>query len=193
MAYATLTELRALPDLSDTATYSDSLLNEAIAYATELIDGYCGAFFEPKPFTGAEAEPGPYAASLRITDMLGVQSITAASDHKGTALDVSGWTVDYDRQIVWAPAPIYDCDLRVSGVACVTPSGCPMQLRWAARTIASQYAKDLYSRIPDRALSLSTDMGQMNLAQAGGNGRPTNMPDVNAVLNRFRFGSPIVS
>jgi hypothetical protein len=193
VAYATLAELRALPDMADTTTYSDALLTQGLAYAVELVEGYCGAKFAPGPFSGAATNWGPYAASLRVLDVVGVQSITAATDHKGAAIDVTSWTVDYDRQLVWSPVPVYDTDIRVSGTACATPSGVPQQINWAIRTIATQYAKDLWSRIPDRALSIANDFGMTPLAQAGGNSRPTNLPDVNAVLVRYRLGSPIAS
>ena len=42
MAYATVEELRALEDLSDSATFSDALLSEAIDVAVETVETYCG-------------------------------------------------------------------------------------------------------------------------------------------------------
>ncbi|GGM48473.1 hypothetical protein GCM10012275_19290 [Longimycelium tulufanense] len=66
----------------------------------------------------------------------------------------------------------------------------PVAIRWAVRTIARQWCIDLHSRIPDRSLQVNTDYGQVTLAQPGGPFRPTSLPEVNAVLSRYRIRSP---
>lgn len=70
------------------------------------------------------------------------------------------------------------------------PERPPTAIRWAVRTIARQWAVDLHSRMPDRALSINSEFGQVTLTQAGGNWRPTSLPEVNAVLNRYRSRPP---
>ncbi|WP_410591078.1 hypothetical protein [Amycolatopsis sp. lyj-23] len=70
------------------------------------------------------------------------------------------------------------------------PERPPTAIRWAVRTIARQWAVDLHSRMPDRALSINSEFGQVSLAQAGGDWRPTSLPEVNAVLNRYRSRPP---
>lgn len=66
----------------------------------------------------------------------------------------------------------------------------PETIRWCVRRIARQYALDLVSRVPDRALQLQTEFGSVQLAQAGGPWRPTSLPEVNAHLNRYRVRLP---
>jgi hypothetical protein len=51
---------------------------------------------------------------------------------------------------------------------------------------------DHVSRIPDRALQLQSEFGSIQLAQAGGNWRPTSLPEVNARLNSYRARLPFI-
>jgi hypothetical protein len=64
----------------------------------------------------------------------------------------------------------------------------PARIKWAARRLAKQNALDDVSRIPAGALNLSNEYGQIALAQPGGPGRPTRLPEVNQVLNDFHDG-----
>jgi hypothetical protein len=68
----------------------------------------------------------------------------------------------------------------------------PETIRWCVRTLARQYVLDHVSRIPDRALQLQSEFGSIQLAQAGGNWRPTSLPEVNAKLNLFRVRLPFI-
>ncbi|QAY26931.1 head-to-tail adaptor [Streptomyces phage Shawty] len=68
----------------------------------------------------------------------------------------------------------------------------PETIRWAVRTLARQYVLDHVSRIPDRALQLQSEFGSIQLAQAGGNWRPTSLPEVNAKLNLYRVRLPFI-
>ena len=68
----------------------------------------------------------------------------------------------------------------------------PETIRWCVRTLARQYCLDLVSRIPDRALQLQSEFGSIQLAQAGGDWRPTSLPEVNAQLNRYRVRLPFI-
>lgn len=68
----------------------------------------------------------------------------------------------------------------------------PETIRWCVRMIARQHLLDHVSRIPDRALQLQTEYGSVQLAQAGGNWRPTSLPEVNAQLNRYRIRLPFM-
>ena len=120
MSYATIDEVRALDGLDDTSLFPDDVLSDAIDYAVETIESYCGR---------------------------------------------SWGSVD-------------------------TPV--PATIAWCARAIARQFCLDLVSRVPDRALQLQTEFGSINLAQAGGNWRPTSLPEVNAHLNRYRARLPFI-
>lgn len=68
----------------------------------------------------------------------------------------------------------------------------PETIRWCVRTLARQYVLDHVSRIPDRALQLQSEFGSIQLAQAGGNWRPTSLPEVNAKLNLYRVRLPFI-
>ncbi|WP_433858240.1 hypothetical protein [Streptomyces kronopolitis] len=68
----------------------------------------------------------------------------------------------------------------------------PEIIRWCVRTLARQYVLDHVSRIPDRALQLQSEFGSIQLAQAGGNWRPTSLPEVNAKLNLYRVRLPFI-
>ncbi|AFU62201.1 hypothetical protein TG1_6 [Streptomyces phage TG1] len=68
----------------------------------------------------------------------------------------------------------------------------PETIRWCVRTLARQYVLDSTSRIPDRALQLQSEFGSIQLAQAGGNWRPTSLPEVNAKLNLYRVRLPFL-
>ncbi|MFD3904141.1 hypothetical protein HXS80_15845 [Streptomyces sp. CB04723] len=68
----------------------------------------------------------------------------------------------------------------------------PETIRWCVRTLSRQYVLDHVSRIPDRALQLQSEFGSIQLAQAGGNWRPTSLPEVNAKLNLYRARLPFI-
>jgi hypothetical protein len=120
VSYATIDEVRSLDGLEDTSLFTDQTLSEAIDYAVETVEVYCGQKWD---------------------------------------------TVDNSP---------------------------PETIRWAVRTIARQYCLDLVSRIPDRALQLQSEFGSIQLAQAGGNWRPTSLPEVNAKLNLYRVRLPFI-
>ena len=183
MAYATIAELRALDGLSDTSVFPDADLQTAIDWATELIDGYCRTSFEAKSFSVTLDGNG---TSSLFVGVLFIQSLTSVTVD-GVAQTVSD-IVARPEGVIYHKAgsftfQAYGQNIVVAGTAGVT-STAPERIAWAARTIARQYALELHSRIPSRAIQLSNDAGQFEVrAQAGGPNRPTNLPDVNVVLN----------
>ncbi|MFE9026233.1 hypothetical protein ACFYOA_08215 [Streptomyces iakyrus] len=120
MAYATIDELRAIDGLDDPALFSDEVLSDAVDFAVETVETYCGQRWD---------------------------------------------TVE-------------------------NPT--PETIRWCVRMIARQYVLDGVSRIPDRALQLASEVGTIQLAQAGGSWRPTSLPEVNAKLNLYRARLPFI-
>ncbi|MFF2406722.1 hypothetical protein [Streptomyces sp. NPDC058092] len=119
MSYATTDELRALDGLDDSSIFPAETLSEAIDFAVETVEVYCG------------------------------------------------------RKWVGVDSP-------------------PETIRWCVRTLARQYCLDGVSRIPDRALQLQSEFGSIQLAQAGGNWRPTSLPEVNSKLNLYRVRLPFI-
>lgn len=183
MAYTTLSEVRALDGLDDESLFPDSALNDAIAYAEELILDYCGPW-APTSITLTFQGSATDVVTLGVSGVRSLDSLTV----NGTSA-VSGASVTFDGVLTLAEVAYAD-DLIVVTVTAGYQSTAPERLSWAARTIARQYVLDLARRTPDRALSVASEYGTVQLAQAGGPGRPTNLPDVNAVLQRFH--SPAV-
>jgi hypothetical protein len=184
LAYAVIADVRALDGLADVAVYPDATLQAGIDYATGLIDGYCGTSFEAKAFNVTLDGSG---LQVQYVGVLFIQSLTQVSIDgvNQTLSDI----VAGPQGVIWHKNGIFTAwwwgqNVNVQGTAGVTTTASE-EIKWACRTIARDYCLNLHSRVPSRALSVSNEFGQIEFrAQAGGPGRPTNMPDVNAVLNR---------
>lgn len=189
MAYATTDEVRALEGLEDESVFPAEVVAEAIAYADLQVDTITGTSWEHKPFSRTLTGSG--RRDLFLPGLVFPRSLTAVTID-GSALDPAdwaGWVFQEEGYVVRDsgvfPSTWPGQNVTVEGLAGATPSA-PVDIAWCARTLARQYLLDLVSRVPDRALSVQSDFGQVNLAQAGAKGRPTSLPDVNAVLNRRR-------
>lgn len=182
MPYTTIAEVRSLEGLEDDVLFPDSDVTEAIEYAEELIDDYCGTSFEHKDFE--VTFDGPSRPSNRlILPVLFMQTITSI-EVDGEQKDTANAT-PFENVLRLKTGYLQGDLVTVAGTAGVTDTP-PRAIAWAARTIARQYLLDLVDRVPERALSVQSDFGQIHMAQAGGRNRPTSMPDVNAALNRHR-------
>ena len=182
MPYAVVADVRALDGLSDTGVYPDATLQQGIDFATKLIDRYTGTSFEAKAFSVTKDGNG---ASYIPTGVLFIRTITSVSfDGVGqVAADFLG----RDEGIVVSkvglfPFSPYGGNVVIAGTAGVTTTP-DEDIKWAARTIARQYALSLHNRVDGRALQVSNETGTFILAQPGAQGRPTELPAVNAVLN----------
>lgn len=184
MVYATVADIRALDGLSDTAVYPDATLTSGIAFATDLIDDYCGTSFEAKAFSVTRDGTGRIDLYLGVLFVASLTSVLI----DGSSVPVGSFLARPEGVLVrtdgiFTPS-LYGLNVIVAGTAGATATPAE-EIKWAARTIARQYALELHSRIPSRALQVSNELGQFEMrAQAGGQGRPTSLPDVNAVLNR---------
>lgn len=183
MAYATVAEVRALDGLADVTVYPDATLQDGIDWATELIDDYCGTSFEYKAFSVTRDGNGRSRIS---TEVLFIRTITSVTVD-GAAQAVGDFVGRSDGLVVWKtgffPAQPWGENVVIAGTAGATTAA-DKRIRWACRTLARQWCLELHSRIPSRALQVSNELGQFEVrAQAGGPGRPTSLPDVNAVLN----------
>lgn len=187
MAYATDAEVRALEGLEDETVFPAALVAEAIAFADLQVDTITGTSWEHKPFT--RTLDGNGRQSLHLPSLVFPRSLTAVTID-GAALaptDWAGWVLTEEGYVLrdtgTFPLRWPGQNVTVSGTAGVTTAPTP-DIAWCARTLARQYLLDLVSRVPDRALSIQSDFGQISLAQAGAKGRPTSLPDVNAILMR---------
>ena len=184
MAYATIATVRELPGLDDETAYPDALVTTAIARATELIEDYCGAW-EPttivKRLAGSEK-----SFDLIATGIPHLRSVTSCT-FDGDAQTVTGWEVDPLGDVYLDAASATKVRTILITVSAGQADTAPERLQWAARTLAASYAVNIDSSISDRALAVQSEFGQIQLAQAGGRtDRPTSLPEVNAVLNRYR-------
>lgn len=191
MAYTTLAEVRALPLLAnDTTTYSDAMLNEGIAWATEVIDEVTGTAWEPKTKTVTCYGSGTNTIYVGVPQL---RSITAATVD-GTAEDVSAWYVTNDGLVVRDTGIFPERDHQ--NVTLTLQHGAdapPTSISWAAKTLARWFVLNLTSDVPSNALSMSTEYGTVSLAQPGARHRPTALPEVNAVLNRYSYRFPSIA
>lgn len=199
MAYATRAQLRALNGLGDSAVHSDADLDEAILFSKTVIDRFCGTSFgdvtTPAYDTFNVTLDGNGSRRIRLADVEGrpvlfprtITSVTidgVADSGITYVLNPSGWIQRSDG--VFSVGSDGGQNVVIVGTAGVYQSP-PADITWAARSIARYWALNLQSRMPDRALNVTTPEGNFEVrAQAGAVGRPTAMPDVNAVLNRHR-------
>jgi hypothetical protein len=197
MAYATLAEVRALDRLDDSTVYPDALLEAGIAWAEAEVDLYCGTSFTYKSFTVTGDGDGS-----AVFDLLGPhgpiifpQTVTTATVDGVVVADTSGWVLYPVGYIVrdsgTFTVPEVGRNVTIVGTAGYSASP-PDAIAWATRTLARQYALDHRSRVPGGALQLASEFGTVQLAQAGGPWRPFSLPEVNAVLNRYRFRPPTI-
>lgn len=199
MAYLTRAQLRSLNGLGESAVHSDTDLDNAVEYAKIVVDRYTGTSFgnltTPAYDTFTVTLDGNGSTTIRLKDFEGRPIMFPRAITSVTINSISDTGIGY---VLYPDSGVR----RDKGVFLVGADGGqnvvivgragayqnpPGDIKWAARAIARYWVLNLQSRMPDRALNLTTPEGNFEVrAQAGGVGRPTPMPDVNAVLNRHR-------
>jgi len=191
--YTSPVEVRSMDSISgESATFPTADLVESITWASDVIDDYTGASwvyrYERDVLDGTGTDhlklskmfPRTLlAASVGGTALTSSQLADIALRENGVIVRGDGvwnWT-EPGRQVVVA----YEHGVQK------TP---PADIAWAAKTLARYHLIEQVSRIPDRALSISSEFGNIQLAQPGMN-RPTPLPDVNVILNRHRHRAPV--
>lgn len=178
--------------MADATAFPDATLTEAIEYAEELVDFYTGTSWVAKAYDITLTGTG--SRSIRLHDnkvpLLFPISVATATV-SGTAVgDVSGWAL-YPEGLIIRDSGVFTAstvglNVNITGTAGAAIAA-PKDIAWVARTLARQYALDLVSRIPDRALQIQNDFGSVQIAQASTHpDRPTSLPEVNARLARRR-------
>ena len=190
--YTTPAEVRAMDSITgEAATFTAADVVEAITYAENIIDDYTGASwvqrYERDTLNGTN-DPTIKVSKMFPTTLLAATidgTALTSAERTDTALFESGemtrkgavWTFTDPGNMV-----VIDYEHGVGTTA-------PPDIRWAAKTLARYHLLEQVSRIPDRAISVQSEFGQIQLAQPGMN-RPTPLPDVNVVLNRHRHRAP---
>jgi hypothetical protein len=187
---ATVLEVRAY-GLADTTAYPTELLLNAITVAENVVADYCGTPFAER--YEREVFRDVFGFQLTLKRQWPTRIVRASID--GTAVsagDLLDWHLADDGTLTREDDKLFEPDTEVEVVYEHGYVPAPPELRWAVATLAAQWVKDFGSRIPDRTISLQSDFGQVQIAQAGGRRRPTSLPEVNAVLNRHRHRPPSV-
>lgn len=69
----------------------------------------------------------------------------------------------------------------------------PASIRLAVAVLAVRTAAGMWSRLPDSAVNVQTEMGLVTLGQAdSAKGRPTGIAELDQILNRYRVRLPEV-
>ena len=190
--YATPAEVRAMDSiLGEATTFPLADLIDAIDYSTAIIDDYTGTSWVQRYHR--EVLNGTNSDVIRVSQMFPVTLLSASIN--GSALSASkiSEVALFDDGTLQRKSDIWDYtdpgNLVIIEVEAGVFTVAPNDLRWAARTLARYHLLEQVSRIPDRAISVQSEFGQITLAQPGMN-RPTPLPDVNVVLNRHRHRGP---
>ncbi len=192
--YCTLAEVRALDGLSDTNLFPVATLEDAIRYAEDTIDRYIGV-----PYThryARETFDGDGSGSIMLHHTKPYRLLSVKEN--GTSVSFTDWAL-YDHGLVVrddgffaTPAGSYIAGKNIEIQYEYGYEYPPDDIAWCARTLARYYCVELFNRLPDRSTAIQNEYGTVNLAMAGGQGRPTALPDVNAILNRYRSGGGLV-
>lgn len=191
--YASPAEIRALDSVDgESSTFPTADLIDALEWSEAVIEDYVGASYVYR--YQRDVLSGTNDEAIQLTKMFPRTILSASID--GTAL-TSGEIAKislYDtgrivrEDDIWAyTVPGRKVIVEYEhGVAEVPPN----DLRHAAKVLTRFQLLSAVSRVPDRALSVQNEFGTVMLAQPS-MGRPTPLPDVNAVLNRHRHRAPV--
>lgn len=190
MAYVTTEEIADLPFVDADPNYvNDTVIDEAIEYATALVNDYCGTTFESTAFSLTLDGTGTHELNTGLPHLLTVTACTVGD----VSQTVSGWTV-YGYGLVISDTNSfargnYGQNIVITGTA--GHATIPNDMKMAVKLIAGDYINRLWNgSASDRTLSVSNEFGTTQFAVTGSK-YPTGMPQVDAILNRYRV-SPVV-
>jgi hypothetical protein len=193
--YTSPAEVRAMDSLSgEASTFPTADLLDAIQWAENIVEDYCGTNWVQR--FQRDVLSGSGTQRLKLSKLFPTKILAASID--GTALtapQIAKIALYQTGEIVWEDDT---WDYNEPGLKVIVDyehgladkTGPPNDIRWAVRTLTRFHILDQISRIPDRALSISSEFGQIILAQPSMD-RPTPLPDVNVVLSRHRHRAPI--
>lgn len=185
--YFLLSELRALPQMSDTATYTEARCLAAAAYITAIIEREVGASFVSRAVSGEIHDGGRYEIVLKKPHVLSVTSATEDGVAVTDTLRVkSGIVRKFSSATSYTPgywaAGMGNVAITYAAGYCVL-ADIPKDIKEAAiqGTRARLLATNSNAGIDDRRTSMNTEVGTVNYVIAGED-RPTGYPEVDAVI-----------
>lgn len=191
--YAAPSEVRAMTLISgESSTYPTADIVQAITWATEIIDDYVGTSFVYRYHR--DVLDGTNSQDIKLASMFPQTVIAGSIDGTAlTATQISNLN-KYESGVIRLKDDVWEfsnpggkCVIEYEAGVSKTP---PADIAWAARTLARYHLIEQVSRIPDRAISVQSEFGNIQLAQPGMN-KPSPLPDVNTILNRHRHRAPV--
>ena len=192
--YCTLPEVSAMDLIAgESSTFPAADIIQAIGYATSIIDDYCGTSFVYRYHR--DVLNGNNDDTIQVSEMFPQVLLSASIDGTALTTDEKNNTALFDdgsmtrKTGTWTyNNPGNKVIIEYEAGASKTP---PSDIRWAAKTLARYHLLEQVSRIPDRAISVQSEFGQIQLSQPGGLNRPTPLNDVNVVLSRHKHRAPV--
>ena len=183
--YFTLAELRALPDMSDTATYPDAAAESAAAYITAIIEREVGTSFVSRTVADEPHDGGGRAVILRSPYVISVTSATESGVSVTDSLTVRNGILQRFAAGSYTPASWLHGvgNVMVSYVAgySTTP---PADIKEAALqgTRLRLLTNAAGSSQAARQVSTTNEVGGTVTYVIAGPDRPTGFPEVDAVI-----------
>ena len=195
LEYFTEAELRALPQMSDTVTYTSARIDAAGAWAVTTFEQFCGVAFIPRSYT--ERFDGSRANRTNFGLVLTKRRATAVTALKqdgvlftaGELLElyVDGGVVKRLPAGTYVPRAWNEGIGNIEGTYTHGFAQVPGDVKEAALQVTRSRLLGTNSNadFDDRRTSMTTEMGTVNFVIAGED-RPTGYPEVDAVLQRYR-------
>lgn len=184
--YFTLAEFRALPDMADSSTYSDTRVDEAAAHITGIVEREVGTAFISRTVTAEKHDGGTDAIVLHKPHPISVTSAT----EDGTAVTdtlsiVSGVLRRFSSSTsftpIWWTNGIGNVSVTYThGYSTAAPSDIKEAVMRGTRAYLLETSEK--SGVLDRRSSVTNDLGGTTSYVLAGQDQPTGYPQVDAVI-----------
>lgn len=198
MAYLTLAQVRALPNLSDTAKFTDAEITAAVTWFETLFEDYTGVAWEVRAVTGERHwAPGDLIVlnHLRPVSITALRTFTdAATSTAYTAAELADLRFDSAGIVRRNPNRVFTS--ATYGLVTVDYthgySVPPADIVEAAKTAVRDHLIVDYQANRQYAVQSEAGIVRTSTPDAAA-GRPFGIPEVDAVANRRNHSVPSVS
>jgi hypothetical protein len=198
MAYLSVAQVRALPNLSDTAKFTDAEITAAVTWFETLFEDYTGVAWEVRSVTGERHwDPG----GLLILDHLKPVTISALRTYTDAATSVAYTAAElaalrFEPSGVVLRHPLSRFTSSTYGLVAVDYThgytAPPADVVEAAKIAVRDHLIVDYQA--NRQYAVSTEIGIVRTSTPdAAAGRPFGIPEVDAVANRRNHSVPSVS